>query len=107
MNEEQAKKLLRKSALQTTDGFTDSLMERIEAKSADQAKNNLPSIRKIFPLLAVVVLLLSYLIFYSDFKFLSGIKILGGSYRTKMFVVFLFSVLLGLNQLLRLQPRRK
>jgi hypothetical protein len=46
MNEDQAKVILKKSTLKTTDNFTDSVMEQIEANTRVQFK--FPSIKKIF-----------------------------------------------------------
>jgi hypothetical protein len=107
MNEDQAKRLLKKSALKTTESFTDSLMEQLEAKSAPQVRPNLPSIKGVLPIIALVVLLLSFLLFYTDFIFLPKIEIIGNAHRTKLFVVLLFSVLLGVNHLLKLHHTSK
>ena len=107
MNENQAKRLLKKSALKTTENFTDSLMEQIEAKSATQVQPNFPSIKRVFSLIAIVLLLVSFLLFYTDFKFLSEIKFMGNAYHTKVFVVFFFVVLLGVNHLLKVQHTSK
>jgi len=107
MNEEKAKVLLKKSALKTTEDFTDDLMEQIEAKSAAQVQPNLPSIKVILLTLALVVLLLSFLLFDTNFKFLSEIDIIGSAHRTKLFTVLLFSVLLGVNHLLKMQHTSK
>ena len=46
MNEDQAKVILKKSTLKTTDNFTDSVMEHIEANTRVPFK--FPSIKKIF-----------------------------------------------------------
>jgi len=46
MNEDQAKVILKKSTLKTTDNFTDSVMEQIEANTRVQFK--FPSIKNIF-----------------------------------------------------------
>lgn len=107
MNEDQAKVLLKKSALKTTESFTDSLMEQIEAKSAAQVQPTFPSIKGVFLTIAIVVLLLSFLLFYTNFTFLSEIEIIGNAHRTKLFAVLLFSVLLGVNHLLKMQHTSK
>ena len=107
MNEDQAKVLLKKSALITTENFTDSLMEQIEAKSAAQVQPTFPSIKGIFFIIAIVVMLLSLLLFYTNFTFLSEIEIIGNAHRTKLFAVLLFSVLLGVNHLLKMQHTSK
>ena len=107
MNEDQAKELLKKSALKTTANFTDRLMEQLEAKPAAQVQPNFPSITGTFVLLAGVLLLVSFILFYTDFKFLAEIKVMGNAYHTKFFVIFLFLVLLGANHLLKLQHRSK
>ena len=46
MNEDQAKVILKKSTLKTTDNFTDSVMEQIEANTRVQFK--FPPIKNIF-----------------------------------------------------------
>lgn len=107
MNENQTKALLKKSALKTTENFTDSLMEQIEAKSAAQVQPNLPSIKVVFLIVAFVVLLVSCLLFYINFTFLSELEIFGNARRTKLFAVVLFSVLLGVNHLLKMQHTSK
>ena len=63
MNEDQTKVLLKKSALKTTENFTDSLMEQIEAKSAAQVQPIFPSIKIVFLTIAIVVILLSFILF--------------------------------------------
>ena len=107
MNEEQTKELLKKSALQTTENFTESLMEQIEAKSIDQVQPNLPSINGALLPIAAVALLLSVLLYYTNFTFLSEFDIFGNAHRTKLFIVLLLSVLFGLNHLLKMQHTSK
>ena len=107
MNENQAKALLKKSALKTTEDFTDSIMEQIEAKYKAQVQPTFPSIRVVFLAIAMIVLLLSFLLFYTNFTFLSEIEIIGNAHRTKLFAVLLFLVLLGINHLLKMQHTSK
>lgn len=107
MNEDQTKVLLKKSALKTTENFTDNLMEQIEAKSTAQVQSTFPSIKGVFLTIAVIVLLLSFLLFHNNFTFLSEIEIIGNAHRTKLFAVLLFSVLLGVNHLLKMQHTSK
>lgn len=107
MNEDQTYILLKKSALKTTEDFTDTLIEKIEATSTAQVKSSFPSIKGVFLTIAIVMLLLSFLLFYTNFTFLSEIEIMGNFYRTKLFIVVLFLVLLGINHLLKVQHRSK
>ena len=107
MNDNQTKVLLKKSALKTTENFTDSLMEHIEAKSAAQVQPTFPSIKGVLSTVAGVVLLLSFLLFYTNFTFLSEIEIIGNAHRTKLFAVLVVSVLLGVNHLLKMQHKSK
>ena len=107
MNENQAKVLLKKSALKTTELFTDSLMEKIEAKAVSQELFIFPSIKKVFFTIAVIVLLLSFLIFSTDFILPSVLDFIGNINRTKLFGVVLFSVLLGVNHVLKIQHASK
>jgi len=107
MNEEQTKVLIKKSALQTTENFTESLMEQIEAKSIDQVQPNLPSIKGALLPIAAVTLLLSFLLYYTNFTFLSKLEIFGNAHRTKLFIVLLLPVLFGVNHLLKIRNTSK
>ncbi|WP_445908675.1 hypothetical protein [Yeosuana sp.] len=107
MNEDQVKILIKKSALKTTENFTDSLMEQIEAKSAPQVQPVFPAIKGVFLIIGLLVMLLSFLLFYTNFSFLSEIEIIGNAHRTKLFAVLLFSVLFGVNHLLKIQHTSK
>ncbi|MFH6605083.1 hypothetical protein ACEZ3G_16470 [Maribacter algicola] len=102
MNEDQAKVLLKKSALKTTEDFTDSLMVQIDAKSINHIQPGFPSVKRVLSIITLVVVLASALLFCVDFKFLSELEIVGGVHRTKLFAVVLFSVLLGINHVLKL-----
>ncbi|MEZ4778574.1 MAG: hypothetical protein R2786_04255 [Flavobacteriaceae bacterium] len=107
MNEEQAKILLKKSALQTTENFTDNLMEQIEATPVTHLQPNFPSVKRVLSIITLIVLLISLLLFYTDFKFLSEFEIVSGAHRTKLFAAVLFSALLGVNHILKLQHSSK
>lgn len=107
MNEDQIKILLKKSALKTTENFTDNLMEQIEAKPAVQVQPVFPSIKGVFLITGLLVMLLSFLLFYTNFTFLSEIEIIGNFHRTKLFAVLLFLVLFGVNHLLKIQHTSK
>lgn len=107
MNEEQTKILLKKSALETTENFTDNLMEQIETKSIAQVRHISPSISRVFLTIAAIVLLLSFLIFYTNFTFLSELEIIKNTHRTKLFIVLLFAVLLGVNHVLKIEHNSK
>ncbi|MAO38114.1 MAG: hypothetical protein CMP12_19825 [Zunongwangia sp.] len=105
MNEDQAKVILKKSTLKTTDNFTDSVMEQIEANTRVQFK--FPPIKNIFFKIVAVVLPLFFLLFFKTFTFLPRLEIFGDVYRTKLFALLLFSVLLGINYLLKLHYSSK
>lgn len=106
MNEDQVKVILKKSALQTTENFTDSLMERIEAKSVTHIQPSLPSLKRALLIITLVVVFVSSLFFCIDFNFHPVLEIVG-VHRTKLFVAVCFLVLLGINHLLRLQHSSK
>ena len=101
MNEDQAKVILKKSTLKTTDNFTDSVMEQIEANTRVQFD------KEYFLKIVAVVLSLFFLLFFKTFTFLPRLEIFGDVYRTKLFALLLFSVLLGINYLLKLHYSSK
>lgn len=107
MKEDQVKALLKKSALNTSESFTGNLMLRIEAKSAMQMKPAFPSINRVIIIIVPIVMLLSSMLFLIDFSALSVIKLDGNADRTKLFVLFLLSVLVGVNYLLKMQHASK
>ncbi|RXG12867.1 hypothetical protein DSM03_10812 [Leeuwenhoekiella aestuarii] len=107
MNEDQAKKLLKKSELQATDHFTDSLMKQIEADVEARVQATVPSIKKVSLTIVAVVLPLFLLLFFKTFTFLPRLEFLGYAHRTKLFVVAVFSVLLAVNHLFKLHYSAK
>lgn len=102
MNENQAKKLLKKSALQTTENFTDRLMEQIDAAHVIQELPLFPSIKEVVLITGVVMLLLSFLIFNTNFRYDLEIGNVFSISRTKLFLAVLFLVVLGVNYILKL-----
>lgn len=103
MNENQAKRLLKKSALKTTENFTDSLMKQIEAERIIQEQPIFPSIKGVVVIMAVVMLLMSFVIFYTNFKYVLALANISSVSHTKLFVAVLFLVVLGVNHVLKLQ----
>lgn len=103
MNIDQTKSIIKKSALETSDDFTDNLMAKIEAIGTEQSPSVFPSIKKATVTIAILMLAMCCILFFTNFSNFSNVEIIGDMHRTKLFGVLLFSVLLGVNHLLKMK----
>lgn len=101
MNEKDTKELLEKSIIETSNGFTDKLMQRIEVKERVE-KTIVWRFKPIFSILIIAMLAISFT-FYKYLEssaglFDSGIEI----GRTPIFLIGTILLFLTLNYILRL-----
>lgn len=101
MNEKDTKELLEKSIIETSDDFTDKLMQRLEAAEVAE-KTSVWRFTPIFSVLIVVILTLSFA-FYKYLEsgatlFQTGIEIS----RTPIFLIVTVLLLFAINHILKL-----
>ena len=102
MNEEQFKSIIKKSELITSDNFTDLLMSKIEVEKIPQ-KPFLPSLKSAIILITIITILISFILFNINVLSIITIDFISKTHRTKLFALLLFSILIGLNYLLKTQ----
>lgn len=101
MKDEQIKKIIEKSKLETSDGFTDRLMDKIEASKSVETAKPWGFRTVLFAILAIIVT-----ISFCVFKLSGGSLGMNYGFESIGFIVLLVFIFLGsfaLNELLSLK----
>ncbi|MEM6719747.1 MAG: hypothetical protein AAF611_10550 [Bacteroidota bacterium] len=102
MKEEQLKNLMQKSTVETSDNFTDALMQQLEMLE-ETKPIQLISFRKMIAFSVASLVIVSLIAYQYLAPFLSELSGSVKVTKTPIFAVCLLVCLLGLNYMLRLQ----
>ncbi|RZN84649.1 MAG: hypothetical protein EVB11_00945 [Winogradskyella sp.] len=101
MKEEQFKKIIKKSSIETSEDFINNLMESIEIHKKTQ-KTSFKAIRLVLGIVSVIISCLVFLFIKSDSKENSYWEFMISIPKIPLLVIVTLSLLFGLNYLIRL-----
>ncbi len=102
MKEEQLKKIIQKSAIETSDDFLNNLMHSIEAKQKMRQPSFWWSFKTVLMICMLLVMVISFLLF-KDVTFGVATNIP----KTPVFVIITAALLFGINHIMRLNENQK
>ncbi len=106
MKEEQLKKIIEKSTIETSDDFINNLMSSVEMNQERKK-----SLKRLFKTVLIVISILSIAISFILFQYTgdknSPINVLTHIPKTPLFVVFMIAILGYINAFIRLNEQNK